>query len=102
MDKIKHSFPFPEVTIYLSHFDDYSFFSPCSLLQEDLWHRNLLVGKVNQTPFVIDWTSYTIEPYFIDTVRFFTGIDVLVEEAYLNDKRIGRTFLSLRRFFYIP
>ncbi|MCT8140009.1 phosphotransferase [Anaerobacillus sp. CMMVII] len=76
----------------------YSYIKPekhYSLLHGDFAFQNILVDKDTERPYVIDWTSHTLGPHFIDLARYFTSLLLpyaQVKELYLNeaDKKLSQ------------
>lgn len=73
-----------------------------SLLHGDFAHQNVLIDQKNGNPFVIDWTSYTIGPHFVDLARFFSSSLLPysdIKELYLQ--KTGTSLSTIEHIFFL-
>jgi len=75
-----------------------------SLLHGDFAFQNILMKEKDATPWVIDWTSFTIGPHFIDLARYFTSQLLPYSEVkarYIEDKDTGQKLSEIERIFFL-
>nr|WP_272873275.1 phosphotransferase [Alteribacter salitolerans] len=75
-----------------------------SLLHGDFAYQNVLINNEDSSPQIIDWTTYTVGPRFIDTARYVTSLRLPFEEVnslYIQDKETGGSLSSVERVFFL-
>lgn len=87
------------------------FEAPHSLIHDDLLPINIILGK--QTPWIIDWATAGIFPYFLDLARFAFVTDGQGEfyishesgmaflDAYYEEMRKNSNFTTGKEQFYL-
>lgn len=85
----------------------YAFIKPeehYSLLHGDFAFQNLLIRKEDETPCVIDWTTYTIGPHFMDLARYFTSLLLPYSEIkrlYLETDQNSKKLSPIEHIFFL-
>ncbi|RKQ34294.1 phosphotransferase [Oceanobacillus halophilus] len=85
----------------------YTFINPekhYSLLHGDFAFQNVLIKRENRNPSVIDWTSHTIGPHFIDIARYFTSILLPYSEVkhlYLENDTNNKNLTMIEKIFFL-
>ncbi|WP_077623717.1 tetratricopeptide repeat protein [Sediminibacillus massiliensis] len=75
-----------------------------SLLHGDFAFQNILIDKKDGQPKVIDWTSYTTGPHFIDIARFLTSLLLpysTIKTLFLEDDQLGKDLTLIEHIFFL-
>ncbi|WP_096437958.1 cell division protein ZapB [Alteribacter populi] len=75
-----------------------------SLLHGDFAFQNQMINKADETPRIIDWTSYTVGPHFIDIARYMTSLLIpypKVKNCYLDDHDTGGKLTNIEEIFFL-
>jgi thiamine kinase-like enzyme len=75
-----------------------------SLLHGDLGYQNVIFDKFDGMPRILDWSTYTIGPHFIDIARYLTSLLVpysTIKTLYLDDNPNGQRLSTIERIFFL-
>ncbi|WP_026691748.1 phosphotransferase [Alteribacter aurantiacus] len=75
-----------------------------SLLHGDYAYQNILIDKESHSPQVIDWSTFTLGPRFIDIARYVTSLPLPfheIEALYLEDEQSGKNLSSIEKIFFL-
>ena len=75
-----------------------------SLLHGDFAYQNLMISKIDQQPKVLDWSTFTIGPHFIDIARYFTSIRTpysRIKTFYLEGQNLGKDLTKIEQIFFL-
>ena len=74
------------------------------LLHGDLGYQNVIVNQNDGLPRILDWSTYTIGPHFIDIARYLTSLLVpysTIKTLYLDDNPNGQRLSTIERIFFL-
>ncbi len=75
-----------------------------SLLHGDFAYQNVIISSYDRLPRVIDWSTFTIGPHFIDIARYFTSLLVpysTIKTIYLENINTGGKLSLIEQIFFL-